>query len=122
MWHVAGELVEAVGAWLLTDGITATRFPQPGQLKGTLGAQLENGHLFFSHAELRRFWAEEAASEALSETDSLLAADEEGLEHLQVRSATSVPLSLATPIPIYGIQYTYLYLCIVYVCCARHEP
>lgn len=103
MWHVAGELVEAVGAGLLTDGITATRFPQPGQLKGTLGAQLENGHLFFSHAELRRFWAEEAASEALSETDSLLAADEEGLEHLQVRSAAWVPLSLAMPIPIYGI-------------------
>lgn len=72
----------------MTLGITHTRFPQPGQLKGTLGAQLENGHLFFSHAELRAFWAEEAA-ETLSETDSLLAADEEGLEHLQVSALSS---------------------------------
>ncbi|BDA45508.1 probable terminal nucleotidyltransferase 4B at N-terminal half [Coccomyxa sp. Obi] len=80
--EAAGDLAEAVGAGL-TLGITHTRFPQPGQLKGTLGAQLENGYLFFSHAELRAFWAEEA-DEALSETDSLLAADEEGLEHLQV--------------------------------------
>lgn len=84
---MAGELAEAVSAGL-TLGITHTRFPQPGQLKGTLGAQLENGHLFFSHAELRAFWAEEA-DEALSETDSLLAADEEGLELLQV-SASSI--------------------------------
>lgn len=87
--------MEAVGAGL-TDGVTATRFPQPGQLKGTLGAQLENGHLFFSHAELRRFWAEEAASEALSETESLLAADEEGLELMQVRTAALLYLVTIT--------------------------
>lgn len=91
---VPGELAEAVAAGL-TDGIAHTCFPQPGHARGTLGVQLESGALFFSAAELALFWAEEA-NEAQSETESMLAADEEGLEHLQVPLCCSISASLCS--------------------------
>ena len=51
-----------------------------------MGLQLQNGHLFFSHAELAGFWeaAGNAAGELSEEASSLLAASEEGLELLEV--------------------------------------
>ena len=55
--------------------------------------QLQNGHLFFSHAELGSFWeaAGNAASELSEEATSLLAASEEGLEALDVGFFGALP-------------------------------
>ena len=67
------------------QGIRLEVFPQPRVLKGTVGVEVEEGPMFFHANELRAFWeAEDNGAE--SETESMLAADEEGLGHLRVKA------------------------------------
>ena len=49
-----------------------------------MGVELETGYMFFHADELRKFWESQDAG-AESETDSILAADEEGLGHLHMQ-------------------------------------
>lgn len=66
------------------QGIRLEAFPQPRALQGTVGVEVEEGPMFFHASELRAFWeAEDNGAE--SETESMLAADEEGLGHLRVK-------------------------------------
>lgn len=80
---VAGELAESIAAGH-RQGIQLEAFPAPRALAGTVGVELENGHLFFHADELGAFWGSQDHG-AESETDSILAADEEGLGHLNVQ-------------------------------------
>ena len=52
-----------------------------------MGVELETGYMFFHADELRKFWESQDAG-AESETDSILAADEEGLGHLHMQART----------------------------------
>jgi hypothetical protein len=79
----AGELAESIAAGH-RQGIALELFPQPRILQGTVGVELESGYMFFQPEELRKFWESQDAG-AESETDSILAADEEGLGHLHVQ-------------------------------------
>ena len=60
--------------------------------------ELETGYMFFHADELRKFWESQDAG-AESETDSILAADEEGLGHLnmQARVVSRCPPILCNP-------------------------
>lgn len=80
----ADELVKAVTAGL-TEGVSHTQFPMPGQLKGTLGVRLENGRTFASHAELQQYWTT-GDGDDMSDTDSEAEDDWEALQQVQVTS------------------------------------
>ena len=79
----AAEMAESIASGH-RQGIRLEAFPQPRVLKGTVGVEVEEGPMFFHADELRAFWeAEDNGAE--SETESMLAADEEGLGHLRVK-------------------------------------
>ena len=79
----AAEMAESIASGH-RQGIRLEAFPQPRALQGTVGVEVEEGPMFFHANELRAFWeAEDNGAE--SETESMLAADEEGLGHLRVK-------------------------------------
>ena len=79
----AAEMAESIASGH-RQGIRLEAFPQPRALQGTVGVEVEEGAMFFHASELRAFWeAEDNGAE--SETESMLAADEEGLGHLRVK-------------------------------------
>ena len=79
----AAEMAESIASGH-RQGIRLEAFPQPHVLKGTVGVEVEEGPMFFHANELRAFWEADDTG-ADSETESMLAADEEGLEHLQMK-------------------------------------
>ena len=79
----AAEMAESIASGH-RQGIRLEAFPQPRVLQGTVGVEVEEGPMFFHASELHAFWeAEDNGAE--SETESMLAADEEGLGHLRVK-------------------------------------
>ena len=79
----AAEMAESIASGH-RQGIRLEAFPQPRVLKGTVGVEVEEGPMFFHASELHAFWEAEGNG-AESETESMLAADEEGLGHLRVK-------------------------------------
>ena len=84
----AGELAESIAAGH-RQGIALELFQQPRILQGTVGVELESGYMFFQPEELRKFWESQDAG-VESETDSILAADEEGLGHLHMQVSVTM--------------------------------